>query len=435
LPILFLLSLKSLNPYAWAFGSSHDVVNRYHRVLGRIVYTFAVSHAIMYDNFFIAKGVWLQRAFDPVPFSGVLVGAAFSLLMGTSLPQVRAFSYRLFFVVHLIVSFAGPGLLMYHTKSARVYVVEAIVVFIADLVVRKARTVTAQSTVELIPGTDLLKVSASLPLYKANLYRARPGSHIYLSIPADARSSAYPPSKSVTFEFLFNPYTVASVSDEDSKITLVLRQRTGPTSQFLAHFASPSTSSDPALKIPLGIEGPYGTASNLVQEIGTQANRILLFAGGVGATFAVPIYHALIQDYPSAKVQFVWAIRQAGDATWVVGSGPSGGGVLDNEQVELFLTGDAATAGDPEGSGATNGAVEMSSMYRDRRRSRHTSQHNRQRPDLGKIVDTAFRHGPDDSVAVLVCGPTQMSKDVRASVRPWVMKGRTVWWHSESFGI
>ncbi|KAI9147751.1 putative metalloreductase AIM14 [Paramyrothecium foliicola] len=438
MPIQYFLSLKSLNPYAWAFRSSHEVVNRYHRVLGRIIFAFFVLHLTLYFNFFFLKGVFMKRVFSPVPFAGVLAGTALNILNGTSMAQARAMSYRLFFITHLVVAFAVPALLLYHATSSRFYVIEAVGAFIVDLIVRKARTVTAPSSIEAIPGTNLLKVSASLPPFKANLFRARPGSHIYLSIPAAARSSSYPPSKSVAFEFLYNPFTVASVSEGDSDITLVARMRNGPASKFLAHFASSSSSPDPALKIPLAIEGPYGTAANFVHDIGSHANRIILFAGGVGATFALPIYHALLHDHPFAKVQLIWAIRTAGDATWALASSPNGQSVLNDEHVELFLTGDVNVAGDPDETDAApapDGAVEMSPMYRDRRRNLYTSQHNRKRPDFDKIIDAAFRHSIDETVAVLVCGPTEMSRDVRAAVRPWVMKGRTVWWHNEHFGL
>jgi NAD(P)H-flavin reductase len=436
MPIQYLLALKSMNPYAWAFRSSHEIVNRYHRVLGRIIFALAMAHVLLYDNFFLWKGVWLKRSLDAVPFTGMLAAFALNALNGTSMARVKDFSYRVFFVTHLIVAFAVPALLIYHASSARFYVIEALLVFIVDLIVRKARTTIAPSSVEVIPGTNLLKISASLPIRRANLYRSKPGSHIYLSIPAVARSSAYPPSTSVTFEFLYNPFTVASVSEEDSSITLVARMKDGPTTNFLAHFASPSSSPEPGTRIPLGIEGPYGATSHLFHQIGSQANRILLFAGGVGATFALPIYNALLHDYPFVKIQLIWAIRNAGDATWAVSSSPNGESVLKDEQVQLFLTGDAVAADpdDPIG-GHEDGAVELTPMYRDRRRSRYTSQHNRKRPEFEKIIDTAFRQGLEESVAVLVCGPSQMAKDIRESVRPWVMRGRQVWWHNECFGL
>jgi hypothetical protein len=58
----------------------------------------------------------------------------------------------------------------------------------------------------------------------------------------------------------------------------------------------------------------------------------------------------------------------------------------------------------------------------------------RERPDLRKIVDGTFRHGNEERVAVLVCGPKQMARELREQVGRWVKKGRDVYFHDESFG-
>ena len=144
----------------------------------------------------------------------------------------------------------------------------------------------------------------------------------------------------------------------------------------------------------------------------------------------------------------VWAVRGAGDATWAV-TGKEAQALLRDNNLRLFVTGsivdpaDLASSrreasGQAEGSGAGDdgdGEVEMSAMYRDRRRGRYTSQHNRKRPDLKKIVDDLFKHGQEERVAVLVCGPREMARELREHLGPWVKKGRSVWYHKEGFGF
>jgi NAD(P)H-flavin reductase len=154
-------------------------------------------------------------------------------------------------------------------------------------------------------------------------------------------------------------------------------------------------------------------------------------AGGVGSSFIVPIYKAIIQDNPSANVQFVWAIRTAGEATWPVSvSKPGEKSIMDDDRVQLFLTSDMSAGGDPEGDGE---GVELRDLPQ--RRSRLASSSGaRRRPDLQKIVDDTFRHGQGEKIAILVCGPSEMARELRERVTPWVMKGRDVWWHDESFG-
>ncbi|KAJ9148644.1 Ferric/cupric reductase transmembrane component 2 [Pleurostoma richardsiae] len=455
-PVQYLLSLKSINPFAFAFRSSHEQMNRWHRLLGRIVYGLLILHAIFYVNYFIQVGILRRRLFAPVVAAGVLSLIGMTLMYTTALHWIRHYSYRIFFITHLVVAMCLPPFLFFHAKSANIYMAEAFLAFIADLAWRKIDTVAALATVESIPGTNLIKISASIPYSKVNRFREHPGSHIYLSIPAAARPSSNPASISfLLFEFLYNPFTVAAVDEETGDLTLVARHRSGPVTAALARFAGihPATAPSGTIvsheegKIPLGIEGPYGAVDHFRRLSGGDYDRVLLVAGGVGATFTVPLYRALLHDNPTTRVEMAWAVRGAGDATWAV-AGRDGKGIIDDNNVHIFLTGDilasdgggsaaTAAAGTPPPSGgeSRDGEVEMSTMYRDRQQGgRYTSRHNRRRPDLKKVVDDAFRHGSEERVAVLVCGPEEMGREVRGHVGAWVRKGRVVWWHNEAFG-
>ncbi|KAK3941353.1 ferric reductase NAD binding domain-containing protein [Diplogelasinospora grovesii] len=480
-PIQYLLALKSLNPFAYAFRSSHEQVNRWHRVLGRVIYFLLCLHVIFYLNYFVQGGILKQRLLAPVVAFGVVAFLGLNLLSAIALRTIRRFSYRLFFITHLIVALAMPPLLLLHAKPAKVFMIEAIVVFIADLVSRKLDTVTAHATLEHIPGTTLVKMTASVPYTKVNRFREHPGSHIYLSFPAAARLHSDPTSISyLLFEFLFNPFTVAAVDEETGDLTLVARHLGGPMTAALARFAGvgkpgptrrPSNANGTTSnedKVPLYIEGPYGCVRHFPTFSSGDFDRILLVAGGIGATFTVPLYRSMLQENPNAKVEMVWAVRGAGDATWAVAANDPAKGLMNDDNVHIFLTGDILSA-DPSGisgsakpnassssrnhrrvdsngegsssitGGANNGngdsgEVEMSAMYRDRRRNKYTSQHNRKRPDLKRIVDDVFRHGQEERVAVMVCGPEEMARELRYHVGVWVMKGRTVWFHNESFG-
>ena len=456
-PIQYLLSLKSINPFAFVFRSSHEQLNRYHRVLGRIIYGLLVLHAIFYLNYFIQVGILARRIVAPVVVFGLTAFLGMTIMNTTALRTIRHWSYRLFFVVHLVVALALPPLLVFHAKPANFFMAEAFIVFIVDLVSRKMDTIMSHASLETIPGTNLVKITASVPYNKINRFREHPGSHIYLSIPAAARHDTNPASASyLLFEFLYNPFTVASVDEETGHLTLIARHRNGPLTRALARFADASKSgpvvtgdviANEGGKIPLGIEGPYGVSTRFPNLAGGDFDRVLLVSGGVGATFTVPLYRALIHDNPAAKVQLVWAVRGAGDATWAV-TGQNVKSIMDDDNVQIFLTGDmmeVTSGGAAGGSRTRSGAastsdaavdaeVEMSSMYRDRRRNRYTAYHNRKRPDLRKIVDDAFKHGSEERVAVLFCGPEDMARELREYVGTWVMKGRIVWWHNESFG-
>ncbi|RFU79189.1 ferric reductase, nad binding [Trichoderma arundinaceum] len=441
LPIQYLLALKALNPYAFAFNSSHEHINRYHRILGRIIYALIIVHVIFYNNFLILSGIWFKRVFTPVVFCGVLASLAFDGLIGTALVRVRQYSYRVFFITHLAVALFAPVLLFFHAHSGRVYAAESIVVFLVDLAVRKVGITHTASTLEAIPGTNLIKVSAPMPFEKIEQFQSRPGSHVYLSLPAEGRTNRYPASKSSVFDLLFNPFTVASVNEDKRTITLVARKRSGPMTDILSQFATAtsSTSSDSDNQFTLAIEGPHGAIGKHFQGLLTWgASRILLVAGGVGATFALPLYHALQRDLPSAHTQFIWAIRSAGDATWAVTDSGPGKPLLEDDNVHLYLTENINISNDSGGS-ATNhsrdGSIELDNITPASRQQRTTAgSNNSRRPNFQKIVDDVFRQGVEEKVAVLVCGPEEMTRELRRRVGSWVHKGREVWWHNEGFG-
>ncbi|KAJ0163500.1 Ferric/cupric reductase transmembrane component 2 [Colletotrichum tanaceti] len=441
IPYQYVLALKSFSPIAKVFRTSHEELNKWHRVLSRVTLSLLVLHAIFYMNFFVEKGIVQKRLFAPVVFAGAVAFATMNMMTSTAAAAVRRFSYRIFFVTHLIGAFAIPPLVFFHAKSARLFMAKAIIAFLIDLTVRRLRTVTASSKLETILGTNLVKISASIPQQKINAFQNRPGSHIYLSVPPAARSgSGQSSSKAMLFEFLFNPFTVASVDEENGSLTLVARQLDGPLTKHLGLFANAGDGVDGG-KVPLCIEGPYGAASLHFDTLTSSAvDRVLLVAGGVGATFTVPIYQAILQDNPNAKVEFVWAVRGAGDATWAVEADEAPQSMLDDPNVHIYLTGDALhsdSTGPMAGLPAeTNpdGEMEMTAMPHNRKLNRFTSARYRRRPDLRKIVDDFFRQGIEERVAVLVCGPAAMGREVRNYVGTWVMTGRDVVWHNEGFG-
>ena len=423
-PVQYAMSLKSISPLAWVFRSSHEQINRYHRVLGRVVYGLLLTHMILYNTYFFIAHIWLSRVFEPVVLYGVVASLGLHMLNATALARVRDYSYRLFFVVHLLTVLCVPVLIFFHAPSVRIYLVESVLLFIGDLAYRKFTTVNAPTVVETVPGTNLLKISASAPAEKMAEFQSHPGAHVYLNIPPPARFT-----KSTVFDFLYNPFTVAATGD-DGAITLVARHRKGPMTDYLNSLASQDVPTGES-KFRLGIEGPYGSVGKHFDDlIAFGAQRVLLIAGGVGGTFALPVYHAL-RGSPSASVQLIWAIRSAADATWAVSPNDDGQSIIDDPHVQLFVTGSMdGTAVAPGSQG-----VELGAVSRDSRRGHDpTSVYKSRRPDLKRIVDDTFSLGQDETVAVLVCGPAGMARDARQRVRPWVMKGRKVWWHNEHYG-
>ncbi|RDL31878.1 Uncharacterized protein BP5553_09280 [Venustampulla echinocandica] len=426
LPVHYMLSMKSLySPLALVFKASHEQLNPWHRLSGRIIYFMLCLHASWYMNYFVQAGVLAKRLSAPVVIIGITAFLCLTTIATTSLETVRRWSYRVFFVLHLIIGVSILPLLFFHAPALRIFVFEALILFIFDIVCRKLDTTTGFATITAVPHAKLVKIKVHVPASKLKRFHDAPGQHIYLSIPAEST----PPSVATPsiHDLLFNPFTIAEVSARH--VTLVLRTLNGPTTraiQTLSHL--------PKAYPPINIEGPLGSSLHF-PNLAANYDRILLIAGGVGATFILPIYRHVqdqleTQSINPDRVTFIWSLRSAAEASWAVDP-QSRVKIDEDENVKIFLTGSAAggPAYDPPSG---DGSIELDDFQNVEESVKASG--GRGRPNLGAIVDETFRQGNEKRVAVLVCGPPEMAKEVRRHVGRWIWKGRDVWFHDESFG-
>ena len=184
------------------------------------------------------------------------------------------------------------------------------------------------------------------------------------------------------YDLLFNPFTVAEVSATD--VTLVLRILNGPTTtalDVLTHL--------PKAKAPINIEAPLGSSSRF-PNLAPTFDRILLVAGGVGATFILPIYQNLREQLENEsksadRVTLTWSMRSAAEATWAVGS-EIGAKLEEDENVKIFLT--RSNADDREHNDdliSADASVELDELQWTEEPIKATG--GRDRPDLRRIVD------------------------------------------------
>ena len=193
--------------------------------------------------------------------------------------------------------------------------------------------------------------------------------------------------------------------------------------------------------IPLLIEGPYGSAKYFPHL--ANYDRILLVAGGVGATFTLPIYsHLQATASSDTHMRMVWIVRDLADTSWALDalderSDPA------NADVRIHVTGSGHASSRIGSDGAENGldsgkkgeSIELQDRSETHRVNGFAGRDVRAgRPDLRAVVDDVFDVDADDRVAVLVCGPKGMGVALRKEVGRWVGSGRDVFWHSEEFG-
>lgn len=433
LPIHYLLAAKSWSPVQWLTRMSHEELNPYHRLLGRIIVLFMAIHAGLYLNFYVQKDLLSKRIRDWDVILGLLAVSSALVLSTTALAQIRSYNYRLFFYVHVMMSASLLPILFLHVKHLRWYIVEAAAVYALLVLQRNISQSSTHASVALLPETDL--VSISVPMDKKfNSQTYRPGQHVYLALP------------SLPQKLRLNPFTIANLPAREHEIQLVARVLSGTTA-LLSDFAARSQPTK------LLIEGPYGAAEFFPNFAKFQ--RILFVAGGVGATFIMPIYRNLLQQSKqngdSPRLRFVWAVSSLADASWGIRTLKQEHKSLP-DSFQLYLTRNQSMEISTKRS-ATRPAVindtgeddeielgERSELLRGDSMDDAPSESNKiqdvkqSRPHLPSIVDEVFSHNSAEKVAVLVCGPSGMGKSLRKEVGRWVYRGRDVFWHNEDFG-
>jgi ferredoxin-NADP reductase len=319
-------------------------------------------------------------------------------------------------------------MLFIHASPLRIYIYEAFGLFIYDIVCRKLDTTTGFATITAVLNTNLVKVQIPIPAAKLRRFNAAPGQHVYLSIPPEST----PPSTSALsiHDILFNPFTVASVSSKS--ITLVLRSLSGPTSKALSHLTTL-----PKAKPPISIEGPLGSTKSFPNLAATY-DRILLVAGGIGATYILPIYEHLqdqMETYAKSpdRISLIWSLRTASDASWALNA-DSRSRIDEDENVKIFITQLSSSSTEESVIPGSPSAIELKDLKKGEDELVVRASGGYERPDIGSIVDDVFKLGNEERVAVIVCGPAGMARDVGREVGRWVKKGRDVWFHDEGFG-
>lgn len=179
-------------------------------------------------------------------------------------------------------------------------------------------------------------------------------------------------------------------------------------------------------KLDLQLEGPYGEAQVYMPELLKQAKsgqgKFLLVAGGVGATYSLPVYRAL-SNAGATDIELLWVVRKSQDVNWAKDFLKTGD--KDNG-VRLAITQEKAV----EKKGGANDLLSKSKVTFGR-------------PNLGVIVDEFFARGSKEDtkkdagpITVMVCGPSGLTKALRNAVGKHVLgNGTRVQWYEEQYGF
>lgn len=449
LPFHYLLIWKSSwSPVQILTRASHESLNAYHQILGRIVTLLVGIHAALYFNFYVQNNLMAMKLKEFYVLCGIFGVIAFAAIGTTALAPLRRRSYRVFYVVHVVLAIALVPVLFFHVHHIRIYLYETAAIYAVNALVRWLSATDLRGSIRSIPDTSLVEIvvaNDSSTTSKRLLQGLSPGQHAYVSLTGN----------SFLHTFRSNPFTIASIPNTDGHIKFVARALNGNTKLLLSN--AEKVSSDTNVNIT--VEGLYGL--NTHEDRLLRYDRVLFIAGGVGATFIVPLYRQLLADlspgkgsYRRQKVSFVWIARTKSEVTWAV---PADSRETEGfaERLKVCLTGPSTEgSGSPmsyddniEGTAVDENEdgielEEQKQLLSNVAQSSGNSAEDAKdlsvytgRPDLRRLVHETFSHGDNERVAIVVCGPKTLSQSIRQEIAPWVKRGREAWFHDESFSL
>jgi hypothetical protein len=426
-----------------------------------------ILHGAFYFNFFVLSGFLAKRIKDWDVIWGIVSITLFSAISTTALAFVRRKSYRVFYVSHIAIANFIILPLWLHVSHIRIYVYQVILVEALHIVFRALRLKVYQGTVRLLPGTNLIQIRIPLP-EKSSALNWKPGQHVYLSRPW---GKATTPSfyQQWIMANKTNPFTIASIPGKDKELLLVARTLKGNT-KYLAELARslaqggsgvpmlPTSGGDIPI-LPIALEGPYGASTRLPDL--SSYDKVLLVAGGVGATFIMPVYRSIVEFHdPSpagTQIRCIWAVQKLAETQWAFPSsttpyddqeddadGDQEGLLKSAGTVEAYVTRSSGpslqtseifTVDPDDDEGETIEMAEneqLLSMEEQMDKPRKGMVIKSGRPQLDVIVDEVFSKGM--RTAVICCGPKRLTEDLKKHVEVWVQKGHDVFWYDETFG-
>ncbi|KAL9943668.1 hypothetical protein D7B24_008855 [Verticillium nonalfalfae] len=326
---LFLMAARN-NPLINLLGISFDTFNLLHRWFGRIVILEAIAHTMAFMSAQAHSKSW-EAGFQtvlavPSFFWGFLGTCGFCAIFIQAWSPIRHAFYEIFKLLHIALAILAVMGTWYHLHLKDLpqlrYLIAAIVIWAVDRLWRVFRVIYgnfgrggSQALVEALPG-NAVRVTVNM----ARPWTFRPGQHAYMYMPSLSYLQSHPFSVawSEDAEDLSSEKLTMNRQDilEMRKTTMsfVIRGRTGFTNTL---FQKASACPRGQMHTTCMVEGPYGELHNM-KSYGT----VMLFAGGVGITQAVPHVRDLVIGYANGtvatrRITLVWVIQSPEHLEWI----------------------------------------------------------------------------------------------------------------------
>ncbi|KAI0402582.1 ferric reductase like transmembrane component-domain-containing protein [Xylaria palmicola] len=326
---LFILAGRN-NPLIPLLGISFDTMNLLHRWFGRIVAIEAVVHTLaFYAGSALKKGwgpAFLGTFNSPFLYYGFIGTVAFVVIFFQAASISRHAFYEAFKIMHILLAIAAIVGLWYHLKLGDIaqikWLIAVIPLWTGDRFLRVARVIYhnfgkggTKTLVEALPG-NAVRVTVTM----ARPWDFRPGQHAYLYLPTISFWQSHPFSLAWSEEAENPNAEKLALNRQDilamrkTSMSFVIRARTGMTNTLYERAAA---APEGRLITRCLVEGPYG-GEHMLDSYGT----VMLFAGGVGITHAVPHVRHLVAGFANGavatrKVVLVWIIQSPEHLEWI----------------------------------------------------------------------------------------------------------------------
>ncbi|KAK3302238.1 ferric reductase like transmembrane component-domain-containing protein [Chaetomium strumarium] len=326
---LFLMAGRN-NPLIDLLGMSFDTFNLLHRWLGRIVALEALAHTLAWLVSSASTNGW-DGAFSTifkVPFLmwGFIATLSMVVITIQAASMFRHAYYETFKLLHIALAILSVIGLWYHLDLKRLpqlkYLYAVVVLWVFDRAARLLRlgyrnlgAGGTKTLVEALPG-GACRVTVTM----ARPWKFKPGQHAYLYMPTIGFWQSHPFTVAWSDEADQLDDEKLPVGRQDvlakrkTTVSFVIRGRTGFTGALYSRAAAHP---DGKMITRCLVEGPYRGSSRL-HSYGT----VMLFAGGVGITQAVPHVRDLVAGYSNGtvatrKVIMVWTIQSPEHLEWI----------------------------------------------------------------------------------------------------------------------
>nr|CAG8474216.1 2565_t:CDS:2 [Entrophospora candida] len=409
----FVFPLATRNSIFLTFlGIPYERIIKFHRWVGRMIIVCIMFHGMghIQKRYYEVGDIYTTVFGNVIYTRGFIAFLALVLLGLSSLSIFRRRYFEIFYWAHIVgfIAFAIASII--HAPSNFYFEILGISLYLIDVSIRFFLSMKNAKIIKLETiNNDITKVT-----FKYNMFYEA-GQYIFVNF-----SNLKKPLSTLAWHPVSISSSPTSPSSLNNNISTIHLKTIGKFTNLLFDRASrESYAMNPTLKI--SIEGPYGKSSVQFMDYDT----VILFSGGIGVTPMISILRNLVDRLVSGMtiatntIYFVWAVPNLDSYHWfstelqeiqdkfnIIANNSY---ILD---IQVFVT-----------RPNINDNISTSSIL------------YAGRPKFEGIMQSAKRYQSSGDVAVGVCGPSLMLKDVtNAATSQSTRKGLFIV-HTETFEL